>query len=325
MVRPLKLQDWQAVMADHARALDRLTGAAQMRRLKRLYDATVSDLERKLAAALHTAIAAPGDTMTALQYRVLLAQARAGVGAMARRIAGEAGDISRQAAHEAVRGLARTMTRLESKFAGAPVTLPIEQSARFWGIVDERATSAMRLHETSMARYGTALVGDMEEGLGLSLATGESGIDAVDRIVGIADDNEWQAERIVRTETAWAFSGSTADGIEEAVIDLPDLMMRWDEHVSPGGVPYDDRVSVDSLAMHGQVARPGGMFTCPPFAPDGTPVPGEGKPWGLAGKQFSFPPNRPQDRACVQPWRPHWGIPGWVWDGSQRVPMGKVT
>ena len=35
MVRPLKLQDWQAVMADHARALDRLTGAAQMRRHSR--------------------------------------------------------------------------------------------------------------------------------------------------------------------------------------------------------------------------------------------------------------------------------------------------
>lgn len=314
-----KLQDWQRIMLDHARALDRLTGPAQMRRLKRLYDSTVSDLERRLATALHTAIASPRDTMTALQYRVLLAQARAGVATMARKLAGEAGDISHQAAHEAVRGLARTMTRLESRFAGAPVTLPIEQSARFWGIVDDRATSAMRLHETSMARYGTRLVGDMEEGLGLSLATGESGIDAVDRIVEIADGAEYQAERIVRTESAWAFSGATADGIEEAVVDLPDLMMQWSEHVSPGGVPYDDRVSVDSLAMHGQVTSPGGLFTCPPMAPDGTPMPGEGKPWCLAGKQFEFPPNRSNDRSVLRPFRKHWGIPGWTWKDGQRI------
>lgn len=316
----LKLHDWQVAMMDHRRALDRLTGPTAMRGLKRAYDAAVAELEARLGRVLR-GVGVASDSMTALQYRALLVQARQGARLVAQRMAGEAGELSRQAAQESIRSLARTMTRLESKYQGAAVTLPIEESAQFWGVVEGRATSVMRLHQTSMARYGARRVTDIEEALGLSLATGESGVDAVDRVVGVMGGAEWEAERIARTETAWAYNSVATDGIKVAAEELPDLMMRWEEHVSPSGQALDDRVSIDSLAMAGQVVKPGGSFVCPPAAPDGRMVPGEGKAWCLAGKSWEFPPNRPQDRSCVEPFRPHWGIPGWIWDGSRRVPV----
>jgi hypothetical protein len=43
----------------------------------------------------------------------------------------------------------------------------------------------------------------------------------------------------------------------------------------------------------------------------------------LWGKTFDFPPNRPNDRASLDPWRPGWGIPAWVWDGTQKVDAEK--
>jgi hypothetical protein len=69
-------------------------------------------------------------------------------------------------------------------------------------------------------------------------------------------------------------------------------------------------VADDSLALHGQVAHPGGYFTMP-IDPDV-----EERFWG---KRWMFPPNRPNDRAVLSPWRPGWGIPAWEFKGGRRV------
>jgi hypothetical protein len=119
------------------------------------------------------------------------------------------------------------------------------------------------------------------------------------------------------TELSYASGVSARGAIEEQAVELDgDLWMRWSEHVSDDGQPLDDRVGVDSEAMNGQVAPPGGMFTQPPVSPDGDIVQA-----GLVGQSWAAPPNRPNDRAVLVPWRYSWGVPGWQWDGGQRVPV----
>jgi hypothetical protein len=123
------------------------------------------------------------------------------------------------------------------------------------------------------------------------------------------------------TEIAAAYNRSHYDGIVEMSKDMP-MMMRWCEHVDDDTyMPLDLRVGIDSIAMHGQVAPAGGLFVMPPTAPDGTPVSGAGKPWSLIGMSWPNPPNRPNDRAVLQPWLPTWGVPGWQWRGGRRVPV----
>lgn len=113
--------------------------------------------------------------------------------------------------------------------------------------------------------------------------------------------------------TAWAFNGAHHAAIQEAAVELPDLQMRWSEHVDDAtGQPFDDRVGADSLALHGQVAPPGGFFTMP-VDPDVSPT--------LWGRSWMFPPNRANDRAALAPWRPTWGIPGWRLVGGAKVPV----
>lgn len=301
-----------AIMEHDAR-VKALAERRTARRLLTLYNRAHDELMRRLHAAIR---GGRGDTFGAHQMRVFVAQVRLGQAQLGRAMAGELLAGSQEAATEALRGLSRTISRLELRFRGAAVALPTEEPARFAGILDKRRSSLLRLHQSSMANYGARVVGKVEQELALSLITGETSEAAAARVSDVVGGEFWQAERIARTETAWAYNAGHRDGIEAAAEVVPGLMMRWSEHVSNDGEPLDDRVAVDSMAMHGQVAQPGFGFVCPPESPDGKPV-----PKGLAGKVFEFPPNRPNDRAVLQPWRAGWGIPGWRWVGGKRAPL----
>lgn len=303
---------YKQVLEEHRQRLDRLADRRGLGPLKKLYDDAVAEQEMKLRARVR----GPKDTFTMHQHRFVLAQVKEGQARLAARMAGELGDISREAQKEAVRGLVHDVARLEKEYTGATVELPLEEAARFRGIIDKRRTSLLRMHEGSMARYGARSVKAVEKELSISLMTGETQDDAITRVTAAVEGEWWQAERIVRTETAWAYNASHKDAIAEAAEDFPDLMMQWEEMVDEEGNPYDDRVALDSLAMHGQVAPPGGLFYMPP-----TTRRGEEVPESLVGGAWEFPPNRPNDRAVLSPWRQEWGIPGWQWKNGRRVPM----
>jgi hypothetical protein len=127
------------------------------------------------------------------------------------------------------------------------------------------------------------------------------------------DADWWMAERLIRTETSFAYNSAQADGlelvIEDAILpggdpELRGVRGRWTEMVDDfTGRPFDKRVGLDSMAMHGQVAAPGRYF----YAPARSPVQGE----------WLYPPNRPNDRAVLTPWLPDWGVPGWSLRGGE--------
>ena len=111
-----------------------------------------------------------------------------------------------------------------------------------------------------------------------------------------------------------------ADGIKEIAKESPGLEQQWTEFCGPDGHPLDDRVGVDSIALAGQVAEPGGEFTMPATAPF-PDARGETKVSpSLVGQSWQFPPNRPNDRATLLPWKKEWGRPGWRFKGGRRVP-----
>ena len=131
------------------------------------------------------------------------------------------------------------------------------------------------------------------------------------------------ANGVYTGNTMWASNAAHADGIKEIADEDPelaDMQQQWIEHCDDEGEALDSRVSLDSLAMHLQVTEPGGMFTMPdesevPDAKGHTKV-----SESLAGQSWAHPPNRPNDRATVLPWRPGWGSPGWRYVGGARVP-----
>ena len=301
-------ETYRAFVLDQQRALARLVRDNGVKPVRQLYERMMGDVARKLA------VSASG-SFSNVQLRGMLAQIRLGLAALQRPAAGALTDAAFQAALASARGALEGVARLERHFTGVLVPVPLLEAARLNGLVRGQASSLIGAHDRSIARYSTRLVNVMERQLGAALAAGETQIQAIDRINKVADLEWWQGERIVRTELAYSAAASAREAFEAQSGELGgDLWMRWTEHVNDDGAALDDRVGVDSLAMHGQVAPPGGLFTQPPRAPSGADV-----PQGLVGKTWSHPPSRPNDRAVLAPWRAHWGVPGWVWRG-RRVP-----
>jgi hypothetical protein len=225
---------------------------------------------------------------------------------------------------DALRGLIKNIKQLEKKVGeGGVIRLPIEEASRFHGIIDKRKTSLLKQNKQSMASYGAGVVKKIEQEMSIALATGASTGEAVERVAKAADVEWWKAERIVRTEQAWAYNATHRDAIEETAQEIDDMYMRWTELVDDDSLePLDDRVGADSVALHGQVVKPGGLFKMPPDAHEievetrwGTSKVSK----GLLHKSWAHPPNRPHDRAVIQAWRPGWDVPGWRIVGGQKV------
>lgn len=300
----------------HRNRLEKVLATQGASKMKRLYDDAQGALTRKVAKAIK---AGRGGTFTVHQQRMALAQLREGQKLIAKRLTGSMEPLSHQAQEVALKGLVEDVATLSKKFTGSEVVLPVDEAARFQGVIDARAPSLLRANASSMARYGANVVGTVEDSLSASLLQGETPLQAMDTVAAAIDGEWWQGERIVRTELSYAYNLTHRDGIEDSSEEVPELMQRWEENCDDEGQPMDDRVAVDSLAMHGQVTDAGGEFTMP----DSSPVPdAKGRtdvPEGLVGLTWDCPPNRPNDRAVLSPWMEDWGVPGWRYSGGRRL------
>jgi len=310
------LQPFYDVLAEHRRQLDRLATRRALPRMKRLYEEAHDALARKLRGRMRSGL---GDTFTAHQQRIVLAQLKAGLITLNGRMAGELSDVTAEAQTESIRSLARNVRRLELHFTGAEVSLPIDEAWKLRQLVGRRRAALDNMHQRSMARWGARLFADVHERLSSAIAQDMTVGEAIEVLPREAAAQWWQGERIARTEISWAYGQATADGIEEAAEVVPDMMKRWSEHVNDDtGQPLDDRVAPDSLAMHGQVVEADGEFEFPEDADDMTEK--EIERMRAAGP-WTAPPQRPNDRAVLQPWRKAWGIPAWKLVDGRKVWM----
>lgn len=126
------------------------------------------------------------------------------------------------------------------------------------------------------------------------------------------ESNRWRMDRIVRTVGNQAYNAAAQLLAERLGERVPKLFLRWTERVDDAtGLPMDKRVGVDSLIMHGQVIKPGEAFKMP-----ATPR----TPGYLAGKSWTAPPNRPNDRAVLVPFIPRVSkVPAWRMQGGRRT------
>ena len=208
------------------------------------------------------------------------------------------------AAARAVEGHARRMSGGLLRVGAAAEELAREALAR-----REAADFGSLRH--LLARWATDGQQRVREAAQEGVRRMDTGRELLDR-VGLAADRSWSAaERIVRTETAYAFNASA----DAAIADLARrakraVYKRWTERVNDTtGAPLDARVAVDSIVLHGQVAEPDGVFEMPRDARV------DARLWG---RRFAFPPNRPHDRAVLLPWMPGWVGGGWRLRGGRR-------
>ena len=326
-------KEWSLIRAQQHARLDRIAIRRGASEVKRLFDRAHDEMMHKLRAhTKHLGI----DAYSTHQARMTLALLKTGEAQLAAHMAGETKAVAKEARAEALHSLVANIERLEPEFRGAASRLSIEEAARFWGHesilrskhveAGEKRERLLRAGkpvperiEEAFSRYSIETIGDMEKQLALSVIQQETPLQAMDRISDAVDGEWYRAERIVRTEGSRAFNEGHREGVEEAADDVDGLMELWSEFCDDDGEALDDRVAVDSLALHGQCVLPGHMFTCPPKATHPDAKGNTEVPKSLALEEFDCPPSRPNGRETVVPFCARWGVPGWRWSGGRRA------
>lgn len=304
------LRAFQVALTKSRARLDRLLDRRSTLALKKFYDKAQDDLEArlmKMARGVHK------EPLTPLQVQQLLEQVRLAQQIIASRLHQQFMPISLEAQEEGIEQVAETIQEQERRAFGLDITLPLGDEAVDQSLIEQRRPQLTRLNEGSYRRFGESVSAAVELALATALSLGETPADAISAIRETAEEEWWKSERIIHTEMAAAYNTAHADSIVVAGRQLPGLSKRWCELVNDAtGEPLDNRVGKDSMVLHGQITEMSGLFVMPPD-PRVSP-----RMWNLT---YFSSPNRPNDRSVTMPWRPGWGVPGYLWKNGERVPV----
>ena len=225
----------------------------------------------------------PGDTFSAQQLRGVLTQVDAAITAMS--ISLSTG-MQEQAGIFALRGVEDGITELqkfEKIFQGAVVPININRMLA----AQETSNFLLNKYEASINAYSEDLRASIVGSL-TNEALAESPLSSVVRRLGqFFVGEEWKLLRIARTEFHNIYNLGKQNSLTEVRDEvLPDLMKTLMH-------PMDSRTGADSIALAKEN----------PIVPIDEPFVQEWR-----GKKFIFmtPPNRPNDRAVLVPYRDAW-------------------
>lgn len=189
-----------------------------------------------------------------------------------------------------VRDLVRDLRRLG--VTGTPLDDPNELARHRRGLTPERRLLVSRAQH----RYEDALRTSLRMSLQGSLKDGRTVGESISRAHTAVSDRSGSVQRILITENSAAYNVSRQSALIVAARANPRIQQRWTELIDGNGKPLDNKVAQDSFAMHGTVVPVGQPFVIP-ADPRIAPV--------LHGRRVFYPPMRPHDRACLQPWIAH--------------------
>jgi len=277
------------------RRFDRLAVRAPASSAASTFDAEAAAITRDLGRSIR---GRADRELTVSAQRDILARVRTSLRASGATIVAEIGDLQAEAHADSVRGLVAFMRTVDgaSPAIDSPGSLRAMLASRRRELDSTMREIVNRNLAESIGRVSERLTALRREGATLAQAT---------QAVGeMLEAEAWRMQRIARTEAAAAYNAGQLDGIQTLRRAVPDIHARWVEHVSDSTwQPTDKRTAKDSIALHGQVVIPGGLFVMP----NDRSV--RSSTWGMT---WAYPPNRPNDRAVLMPWRRSWGVPGWV-------------
>lgn len=252
---------------EHNEARSMLTGYNEIRK----------DLIDKLSRAR-------AGTFTQQHLRGVLAQVEGAIIALNSSLNGAAKESSYKAALKGVDGLLHQMSKFDDKFTGA--VTPINLNAA--SVALDTSNLLVTRYKTNLDAYGTGLYQQISNGL-FSAVTGEASYDeVVGKISRFFTGKEWELHRIIRTELHNVVNIGKLDGMSELVDgEIPDLMKTLMH-------PMDSRTGKDSMyaARLGLVADIDEPFKYK---------------WNSEWRIFMAPPDRPNDRSILVPYRREWG------------------
>ncbi len=223
------------------------------------------------------------DSFTEEKLNLLLLQLDSGIKQLNRQLGKEIINGSTDAHDQGVEDSTSETNYFNTRYSTEEILIPVDLIIRSTDLrsylINQYASSIMSYNETLRNNIQRELT------QGLIAKTPYSSL--VNNISGLMNDNEWKIHRIARTELHNIYNVSKMDGFEEIKKDyLPDLQKSMVH-------PMDARTGQDSVELADQ-----------------NPIVDIDKPFvqRYKGKVLTFmaPPNRPNDRAILIPYRKVW-------------------
>lgn len=254
---------------------------AEQRKLLKVFRKTRRELQDRL-------LVIPEGTFSEQQLNVTLVQIQAAIETIKRDLKGQLGESSEILGLRGVEDLIREVEVFSKKFEGSVQPLNIEASV----IALDSKQFLVNKFDASIDAYSAALRSDITTRLAQSLAIRDTTERTVSRMTSEVGKyfigEEWKINRIARTELHNIYNYSKLNGMDEIQQDnVPDLKKALMH-------PIDNRTGDDSKALARQ-----------------NPIVDINEPFVQVYKgrrfEFMFPPNRPNDRAILVPYRGEWG------------------
>lgn len=224
-----------------------------------------------------------GGSFTQQHLRGVLAQVEGAINAINHHLAGDLADGAYKAALKGVEHLTKELKRFDQEFLGA--VTPINLNAAL--VAKDTSQFLVTKYQTNLDNYGRNLYGYIANGLFAASIGDKSYAQVIGSVSQAFTAEEWKLHRIVRTELHNIYNVGKINGMRELTDDLPDLKKTLMH-------PMDQRTGADSkyAARLGLVAEIDEPFSYV---------------WRGQVREFMAPPDRPNDRAILVPYREDWG------------------
>lgn len=251
----------------------------EMRRVLKTYKRVRQDLRDRLDVINQ-------GSFTAQKIKGTLIQVEAAIKEMTTSLKSDFNDSAQMAAEAGVEDLVKEIKKWNKKFTGA--VLPINLDAAV--IATDTRNFLFNRYEVSMQAYSETLRARIAQGLTEAVVAQDTFSEALSRVGKTFLGEEWKLQQIIRTELHNIYNLGKLDGMNELWDDgngrISDLKKTLYH-------PMDARTGEDSkrLAQNNPIVP-----VDEPFVEFST------------GKRLEYmaPPNRPNDRAILIPYREAW-------------------
>jgi hypothetical protein len=229
----------------------------------------------------------PPGTFSEQQANVTLVQVTAAIEAIKRDLRGQMVESSEILANRGISDLVEEIEKFQKEFEGIVQPIPIDRVV----VATETNRFLLNKYQASIDAYGEGLRSQITSSIVTGLAARDTTERTVERLVADVGrffiGEEWKLRRIARTELHNVYNFSKLRGMQtiaqETVPDLKKALVH----------PIDGRTGEDSM----ELARK-------------NPVVDIDQPfrfkWKGDTRVFMFPPDRPNDRAIMIPYRKAW-------------------
>jgi len=225
----------------------------------------------------------PDGSFTAQRYRAILVQIESALVVMSEKLTEDLSPEALDSAETGVKNLLEEIRRFERRFRGAAIPINVDAAA----VAANVQNLAVNRYKTSLQAYTGGVRAVISQGLLDSVIAQDTVGQAIQKISRFFTIEEWKLRRIARTELHGVYNLGRLTGMKEIKQDFIPNLKKTLIH------PMDSRTGEDSkVAARLELI----VDIDQPFR------------YTFNGKirEFMNPPDRPNDRAILVPYRKEW-------------------